>query len=258
MTLHLFRLECLRMLRDPRYLALAVVAPIGFYLLFASLFGGKPTQPGALRGTVEIMVAMAAYGAIWGALSATGPRIAHERSSGWLEQLRAMPVTGRQLLTAKIAAGLAVALPALVLVCVTAVTVKGVRLDLWQWCALIPAMWLGSLPFALMGVALGFAVGPEGAFPLSYALYMAGSALGGLWVPPAQLSAGLRTVAHALPTNRLADVGWQIAGGHAPTVADVVILAAWSVGFAGLAVLAYRPGRAGRRAGADAASPVAA
>jgi ABC-2 type transport system permease protein len=130
MTAHLFRLECLRMLRDPRYIALAVLAPIGFYLLFASLFGDGPVRPGGLRGTVEIMVAMAAYGAIWGVLAATGPRIAHERGSGWLDQLRAMPVAARQVLAAKLAAGMAVALPALVLVCVTAAAVQGVRLDL--------------------------------------------------------------------------------------------------------------------------------
>ena len=71
MTRYYFRLECLRMLRDPRYLALAVITPIGFYLLFATLLGGKPAGPGELPGTVEIMVAMGAYGAIWGALSAT-------------------------------------------------------------------------------------------------------------------------------------------------------------------------------------------
>jgi ABC-2 type transport system permease protein len=255
MTLHLFRLECLRMLRDPRYLALGVVAPIGFYMLFATIFGGEPTQPGELKGTVEIMVAMAAYGAIWGALSATGPRLAHERSSGWLEQLRSMPVTARQLLTAKLAAGLAVALPALVLVCVTAAAAKDVRLAAWQWAALVPAMWLGTLPFALLGVVVGLLVGPEAAFPLSYGLYMAASALGGLWVPPARLSAPLQDVAHTLPTYRLADLGWRIAAGHAPTWADVAVLAAWSAGFAAFAVLAQ--GRRPKRARPGAASAAA-
>lgn len=259
MTLYLFRLECLRMLRDPRYLALAVVAPIGFYLLFASLFGGAPAQPGELRDTVEIMVAMAAYGAIWGALSATGPRLAHERASGWLDQLRAMPVTARQLLTAKIAAGLMVALPALVLVCGTAVVAKDVRLEAWQWAVLMLAMWLGTLPFALLGVMVGMLVGPEAAFPLSYGLYMAASALGGLWVPPAHLSAPLLDVARTLPTYRLADLGWRIAAGHPPAVADVAVLAAWSAGLAALTVLVQgrRQGRLRRtRAGIAAAAPV--
>ncbi len=40
------RVELLRTLRDPFYLFLAVVAPIGFYLLFAGLFGSLPTRRG--------------------------------------------------------------------------------------------------------------------------------------------------------------------------------------------------------------------
>ena len=247
MARYYFRLECLRMLRDPRYLALAVFAPIGFYLLFATLFGGKPVGRGQLPGTVEIMVAMAAYGTIWGALSATGPRIAHERAGGWLEQVRAMPLTGRQVLTAKLAAGMVVALPALVLVCATGAAVKGVRLDAAEWVALIGVIWLGSLPFALMGVAVGYAVGAETAFPLSYALYMAMSALGGLWVPPSQLPNSFLHVADVLPTYRLADLGWHIAAGHAPSLADIGVLAGWTVGFAAIAALAYRGPRGTRR-----------
>lgn len=248
-----FRLECVRMLRDPRYLALAVIAPIGFYLLFATLFGGKPVPAGQLPGTVEIMVAMAAYGAIWGALAATGPRIAHERGSGWLEQVRAMPLTGRQVLAAKLAAGMVVALPALILVCATGAAVKDVRLDAAQWAALVGATWIGTLPFALMGVAIGFAVGAEAAFPLSYALYMAMSALGGLWVPPSQLPTSFVHVADVLPTYRLADLGWHIAAGHAPAPADVAVLAAWALGFGALAVLAQRGQRRRRRTNAPSA-----
>jgi ABC-2 type transport system permease protein len=253
MGLYYFRLECLRMLRDPRYLALAVIAPIGFYLLFATLFGGKQDGAGQLPGTVEIMVAMASYGAIWGALSATGPRISHERGSGWLEQLRAMPMTGRQVLGAKLAAGMVVALPALVLVCATGAAAKDVRLGIGQWAALVGAIWLGSLPFALMGIAIGYAVGAETAFPLSYALYMAMSAMGGLWVPPSQLPGSFVHIAEALPTYRLADLGWHITAGHAPTLADLVVLAGWTVGFGALAVLAYRRPLRGRRGAAAAA-----
>jgi ABC-2 type transport system permease protein len=247
MTWALLRLECLRMLRDPRYLALAVLAPVGFYLLFASLFGHAPVARGALPGTVEIMVAMAAYGAIWGALAATGPRLAHERSSGWLGHLRSMPVRGWQVLAAKLTAGMAVALPALLLVCATATATEAVRLASWQWVALVAALWLGTLPFALMGVAVGLTVGAETAFPLSYGLYMATSALGGLWVPPAQLTSGMRAAAAALPTYRLADLGWRIAAGGSPSWTDALVLAAWAAGFAALAAGAYR--RPWRRAG---------
>ncbi|MFC1418972.1 ABC transporter permease [Streptacidiphilus cavernicola] len=246
-TGYYLRLECVRMLRDPRYLALGVLAPIGFYLLFSTLFGGAPKEPGQLGGTVEIMVAMAAYGAIWGVLSATGPRISQERATGWVDQLRALPLNARQVMASKLAAGMLVALPAILLVCLTAVLAKDVRLDAWQWAALVPALWLGSLPFALLGTAIGYAVGPETAFPLSYALYMAMSAMGGLWVPPAKLPASFLHVADLLPTYRLADLGWAVAAGHAPGWADVAVLAGWTLLLGGLAAVAYHRPRWGRR-----------
>jgi ABC-2 type transport system permease protein len=243
------RLEIVRILRDVRYMALAVGAPIGFYLLFATLFGGGPTRPGELKGTVEIMVAMAAYGAIWAVLSTTGPRISQEREIGWLQQVRAMPVRARQILTAKVVASLAMALPAIVLVCVTAAVVKDVRLTAWQLLAMVAVMWVGTVPFAALGIAIGYSVGADASFPVSYGLYMAVSAMGGLWVPPAVLPESFRRIAGTLPSNRLADLGWQIAGGHAVRWSSVAVLAAWTVGLAVVAALAYRRPRLGRRRG---------
>ena len=42
------RLEILRTIRDPFYLFLAVVVPIGFYLLFSGLFGSETPPRGAV------------------------------------------------------------------------------------------------------------------------------------------------------------------------------------------------------------------
>jgi ABC-2 type transport system permease protein len=243
MIAYYLKLEIVRMLRDPRFIALAVITPIGFYLLFATLFGSQPAPPGELDGNVEIMVAMAAYGAMWAVMSTTGPRIAQEREIGWLQQVQAMPVKSWQLLSAKVVASLVMALPAIVLVGATAAVVKGVDLSAGQWLGLVGSMWIGTVPFSALGIAIGYAFSADAAFPVSYGLYMALSAIGGLWVPPAVLPESFRTAAKVLPSNRLADLGWQIAGGHAIRWSSVEILAAWAVGLALLAVLAYRPVR---------------
>jgi ABC-2 type transport system permease protein len=55
--------------RDIRYVVLALAAPVGFYLLFAEIFSGTVGQPASgsgLPASVEIMVAMATFGAMWG------------------------------------------------------------------------------------------------------------------------------------------------------------------------------------------------
>jgi ABC-2 type transport system permease protein len=240
MTTYYLRLEIVRMLRDPRFLALAVAAPIGFYLLFATLFGGQPAPPGQLPGTVEIMVAMSAYGAIWAVLSTTGPRIAQERETGWVSQLRTLPLTSRSVLLAKTIASVAVSLPAIIGVCVTGALVKSVVLTPPQWTLMVAAMWIGTIPFAGLGIVLGYAIGSDASFVASYGVYMAMSAIGGLWVPPAVMPQSFRDIAGWLPTNRLADLGWRIAGGHAVAWSSVVVLAAWTVLLGGLALVAYR------------------
>ena len=63
---------------------------------------------------------------------------------------------------------------------------------------------------------------------------------GGLWMPLAILPGALRTIGRALPTNRLGDLGWRIAAGHAPTAASGHILVAWTAALAGLATWSYR------------------
>jgi ABC-2 type transport system permease protein len=250
MNLTYLRLEIVRILRDPKYAALAVVAPIGFYLLFATVFGGAPTQPGQLEPKVEIMVAMAAYGGIWAVLSTTGPRIAEERQSAWFEQLKTMPMTTMQVLVSKLLASVLMALPAIVLVCVTAAVVEGVQLSLAQWVSLVVVLWIGTAAFSTMGIACGYAVGADVAYALSYGIYMAMSAAGGLFVPPTVLPAGMQDAAHALPTFQLADLGWQVALGNTPALPGILVLAAWAAGFAVIAFVAYQRPRLRNRAAA--------
>lgn len=239
------RLELGRSFRDLRYIVLAIAAPVGFYLLFAGIFTGRGTSAGQLPAQVEIMVAMAAFGAMWGALSATAPRLARDRESGWLRALQVTPLTAGRVLAARIVAGVTVALPAIVAVGITAVLAHHVRLEAWQWAAGAALLWAGTLPFVALGISIGSLTSSTTAYALTTGLYFALAALGGLWVPPAQFSPALRHIAATLPSYNLADLGWRVAGGSAPSLRAGLILAAWTAGLTALALAAgaYRPRR---------------
>jgi ABC-type multidrug transport system ATPase subunit len=249
------RLELARSFRDPRYLVLAIAAPVGFYLLFAGIFTGRGTSGGQLPAQVEIMVAMATFGAMWGALSATAPRLARDRESGWLRALEVTPLTAGRVLAARIVAGVAVALPAIAAVAVTAVLAHHVRLEAWQWAACIGLLWAGTLPFVALGIAIGSLTSSTTAYALTTALYFALAALGGLWVPPAQFSPALQHIAATLPSYNQADLGWRVAGGSAPSLRAGLILAGWTVGLTALALAAGR--RRPRRGRGDLFPPPA-
>ncbi|MFL6051327.1 MAG: ABC transporter permease, partial [Actinoallomurus sp.] len=116
------RLEIVRMASDKRFLILMLAMPVAMYLLFTNLFGAANSQPAnGLPPDLAVMVSMAAFGAIGAALTATGPRIAQERTNGWMRQLRIMPLSTRAVITAKILVALVWALPAILLVLLTAV-----------------------------------------------------------------------------------------------------------------------------------------
>ena len=234
------KLEILRGLRDVRYLLLALVMPVGFYLLFTELFGMHGERAEGLPQPVELMVAMAAYGAMWAVFSATGPRIAMERQLGWLRQLRMVPLSARSLIVSRLVGSMLVALPAIALVCLTAALVHGVRLPAGRWLEMLVVMWLATLPLALLGIAIGYLVPGDAAFGVIMGLYFALGALGGLWMPVEILPGAMQRIAHTLPSNRLADLGWKIAAGNLPAASSLAVLAAWTAGCGALALVAYR------------------
>ena len=233
-------LEMRRCLRDVRYLVIAVAMPIGLYLLFTGLFGAHGQRAQGLPQPVELMVAMIAYGAIWAVFSATGPRIAQERAIGWTRQLRVTPLTPASALSGKLVTALAAALPAMVLVALTAAASHHVHLGPALWLALLAAMWAGVLPLALLGLAIGYLAGDDFAFPLTMALYFALGALGGLWMPLSVMPHLMRDIGQFLPSDGLAELGWRIAGGHASVPAAILVLAVWTLGSGLAALLAYR------------------
>jgi ABC-2 type transport system permease protein len=233
-------LEMRRSLRDVRYLVIAIAMPIGLYLLFTGLFGAHGQRAQGLPQPVELMIAMIAYGAMWAVFSTTGPGIAHERAIGWTRQLHVTPLSAASALSGKLATALAAALPAMILVAVTAVLSHHVQLSAAQWLAILSTMWAGVLPLALLGVAIGYLAADEIAFPLTMALYFALGALGGLWIPLSMMPLAMVQLGQALPSNGVAELGWRIAGGQASVLRAVLVLAAWTLGSGLVALLAYR------------------
>ncbi len=235
------RLEILRTLRDRRFLFFTVAFPVALFLLFSSIYGDDGTEPGTGLDVAQyMMVAFGSYGAIGAALNATGPRLAMELHGGWLRQLRVTPLAAWKVITVRILTALVVSLPALVLVTATAVLVQDVQLAAGRWVELLAVLTLATLPFAALGVMIGSFLKPDAAQPAMLMLYLPMAVVGGLWVTVDQLPGFLKEISPWTPANRMAELGWDLVGGHAPSVTAVAVLAAWTAGFGALALLGYR------------------
>ncbi|UWE12416.1 ABC transporter permease [Actinacidiphila bryophytorum] len=237
----LVRLEIVRTLRNRKFMFFSVLYPgMLFLLITAGTDKSKKLDGANLTFVAYYMVAMAALGAMTAVLMGNAERIAREREKGWVRQLRLTALPGRGYVTAKIASAATVSLPSIVIVLVLGAAVKGVRLDAWQWAAILLCTWAGSMVFAALGVAIGYVATADVARPISMLCYFAMAALGGLWAPFTAYPDWLQTLAGYTPGRAYAALGQAVEFGDAPHGKDVGVLVCYLVLFAGSAAWLYR------------------
>ncbi|MFI8350180.1 ABC transporter permease [Streptomyces sp. SID1328] len=237
----LIKLELARALRNRKFLFFSVLYPSIIFLIFAGSSGTDEKVDGTgLTVATYLMVSMASFGALTAVLMGNSERIAKERESGWVRQLRLTPLPGHGYVLAKTASAAVVSLPSIVMVFIVAAVVKDVRLDAWQWLALTGVIWAGSLVFAALGVAIGYLASGDAVRPITMIVYFALSLLGGLWMPSAGFPRWLQDIAEWLPTYAYAALGRAVEQSQAPQARDVAVLAVYFVLFAGGAAWLYR------------------
>jgi ABC-2 type transport system permease protein len=236
-------IELRRAWRNKMYLLFTVGFPVVIYLVFSHVGVTEGTIAGT-TGDAYSMVSMAAFGAVSAALF-IGTRISNERRVGWVRQLRLTGLSGLAYLGVKVVVAMLTAVPAIVLVFLAGALTNGVSLSAIRWIVMVLLLVVGVLPFAALGVALGYLVNGDSAQPVITAVYMTLSLLGGLWFPAGLMPSGMRAVAQVLPTYRYAELGWRTLAGRAPGVQGIGFLAYWGLLFALAALVLYR--RAGRR-----------
>ncbi|MFI5999569.1 ABC transporter permease [Streptomyces sp. NPDC051366] len=229
------RLEVRRTLRDTGFVVFGIGMPVLMYLLFTNL----GTDAGAGEWKTASMVAMAAYGALGTALS-TGNGVAEDKGIGWLRQLRVTPMTPRQVVAGRALTGSVIVLPAIAAVLAAGAFVNGVRLEAWQWAAVALVLWLGALPFTLLGIGNGYRLTSQSTGVVNVGCSLALSVVGGLWFPVELFPDWLRSLSGFTPTRRFAEIGQSLAAGAAPGLSAVAVLAAWALLFGSYAVLSYR------------------
>ncbi|MER5924832.1 ABC transporter permease [Streptomyces mirabilis] len=228
------RLEVHRTLRDAGFVIGGIAMPVMMYLLFTNL--GGASDGGWKTGS---MIGMAAYGAVGSALN-TGGGVAEDRGIGWLRQLRVTPMTPREVVLGRTLTGSVTVLPAIAAVLAAGGLVNGVRLEVWQWAAVAVLLWLGSIPFTLLGLGNGYRLTAQTTGVANMVCNLGLSVVGGLWFPLTLFPGWLRSLSGFTPTNRIAQLGTSVADGDAPALGAVLVLTAWLLAFGSYAVVSYR------------------
>jgi ABC-2 type transport system permease protein len=185
------------------------------------------------------MVSMASYGAMIAGLF-SAQVIATERSQGWVRLLRVTPLPPAIYVVGKLLVALVVTLPAVLLVMVAGVAVNHVNVGAADLAGLVVALVLGSVPFAALGILLGYLFDVNSAQGAVMITNFGLAILGGLWAPVAAFPDALVTIAQVLPSYRFANLGRAIVAGRLPDVVDVAVLAAYAVAIGAMVFWRYR------------------
>jgi ABC-2 type transport system permease protein len=222
----------LELARHPAYVVPTLVFPAVFFLFFVA--------PGAGGYSSVKMATFAGFAAIGVAFFQFGVGIAVERASPWERYLRTLPVGVGARLAARVLSAAVFAAAAAAVLILTAIVTTGASLSPGRWVGLALVLLLGTAPFALLGIALGYWAPERGALPIANLLYLGLSYAGGLWIRPQDLPAGVAAVSPYLPTRALADILTATVSGGPFSLHPWAILAAFGTLFAATAVWGYR------------------
>jgi len=230
------RLEIRRALRNRRVMFFTILYPVLLFLLSASSVKGKDVPGTNIPYVSYFLVAYASFGVIAASLNNNAMRISQERKEGWIRQLRLTALPSYGYVVSKICASLLVVIPAIVVTFAVGTT-QGVKLDASQWASAFLVIWLGSLAFTAMGIAIGYGVPQDAVQPVTLIIYVAGSFLGGQFFA---VSGTLETIGKILPTYWVREIATEVVSKNPVDWIGVAILAAWVVGCAGLAAFMYQ------------------
>lgn len=186
-----------RTLRNRRVMIFSILMPLVLFLIFGLNLTGQSMDDG-MSAAAYVMISMAMFGSMSAAMS-IGGAIATERDGGWNRTLRLTPLKPQSYLTSKIALSLGLAVPPLLVVFAAGVLGADVRLSAADWLTVALSAWLGSLPFAALGLIIGYVAKPDSVQPISGLTTMLVAVFGGLWLPVDQMPSLMRHIAELTP-----------------------------------------------------------
>jgi ABC-2 type transport system permease protein len=235
----LTRLEILRALRNRRVMFFTILYPVVLFLLSASATkSGQKVDGTDVTYRTYYLIAYASFGALGAALTTNAQKIALERKEGWIRQLRLTALPGNGYVVSKIASATLVTVPAIVVVFLVG-GAMGVHLSASEWLGAFLVLWVGSLAFTALGIAVGYGVPHDSVQMVNILIWVAGSFLGGQFFP---LSGALANIGKALPTYWVRQLSTDIVTNSGLETKGVLILLAWLIGAGILAAMMYRRG----------------
>lgn len=229
-----FKAEVLQLLRLPASVIPLLLFPGLFFLFLGMPYAVDPRAANILMTSYTIFAVLGIL------LFQFGVGVAEERKLPWYRFLHSLPISPYLRLGVRVLSALAFAIVAAIIVITLALLTTPVVLIVLGWMRLILALLLGSVPFALLGIALGYWTVPSVALPIAALLYFGLALGGGLLIPPSGLPDFATALSPYLPTRQWGEVAWAAALGQPWIAQPWLWLLGYTLIFGAVAAWGYR------------------
>ncbi|MFY9262426.1 MAG: ABC transporter permease [Actinomycetaceae bacterium] len=249
MNLTLTRLDLARLLRDPSTLIFIVLLPALLYIVFGGAAGYGDFPMGKGNVSMFVMINMATYGAVSATTSlAAGSAI--EKMQGWGRQLALSGISDAQYVWSKIRLGLIIALMPVTVVYLIGF-LMGASAPWESWAISYVVAVLGAGLISLYGLGMGMLIRSDVAVSITSGTIVLFGFIGNVFNP---LTETLYNIAQFTPLYGLGVLArWASTEGQTMLSSGTIVeedltiavanLAAWTIIFTALSIVALRRGR---------------
>jgi len=237
LTLVHARYELLETVRIPIAVIGSLVFPVLSLLFFVvpqREVAGDPVY------ATQAVISLSVFGALANGLFGFGLGIAERREKPWEPYLRTLPAPAVSRVGGQILATSALSLASVVPVVVVGALLTEAEASSLRILAGLAALALVSVPFMLLGMAVGYSLPSKGAVAVVQVLMFGLAFGGGLFLPPQLFPGWLDAVSHALPSRAARDLVVVAVQGGPLDASAVIAWAAWTAGALALVLLLHR------------------
>ncbi|QLQ38877.1 ABC transporter permease [Micromonospora robiginosa] len=229
------RYQLLEIVRIPVAVVGSAFFPAASMLFFVVPFAGDdPT------GATYATAAMVTFATMSANIFQYGVGVAEDRDQPWNPYTRTLPAGPAPRLTGRILAGLVLTYLSMVPVVVIAAVATEARVTAAQFLLGLAAVAVISVPFTLLGLAIGYSLPSKAAIVVAQVLFFPLAFGGGLLSAPDDAPGFVKAVAPYLPTRGAVELMWAAVADWDPDPKALVMLVVWVLVLAGVAGWAYR------------------
>jgi ABC-2 type transport system permease protein len=231
------RAQLLNSLRIPAFSLTTVFLPIMFFAFFGLPYVHQTIDHTNITLGPYVMASFGAYAVSSAMVFNFGIGVAMARGQKMDLLQRATPLPSGIAMAATVVNAMLFALVSLIALFAFASIAGGISLPIETWLTLTFRLLVGAVPLIGLGMAIGYAAGPNSAPAVTNLIYLPMSFASGLFIPVAQLPAFIQKVAPYLPTYHYGQIAWNAVGAPTESMESAAIwLAIWTVVLFGLAL----------------------